>query len=159
MGRSGISSNERKAQLLTIMRAHRERASCLGEFSRTAIAQEAGVTPQYLSMLIGPEFRAAAQGLPGVPRTADTALRQALQDNKRLRRELVHIRRQLDDLTRHSIDEALRLIDQLDEDNRLLRGRVRVLEQRLHQREVVIPASGRAEPRPRASLGLVPTGE
>jgi hypothetical protein len=159
MGRSGISSNERKAQLLTIMRAHRDRASCMGEFSRTAIAQEAGVTPQYLSMLIGPEFRAAAQGLPGVPRTAGTALRQALQDNKRLRRELAHIRRQLDDLTRHSIDEALRLIDQLDEDNRLLRGRVRVLEQRLHQREVVIPASGHAEPGPRASLGLVPTGE
>ena len=42
MGRS----NERKAQLLTIMRAHRERATCMSEFSRTAIAHEAGVTPQ-----------------------------------------------------------------------------------------------------------------
>ena len=70
MGRS----NERKAQLLTIMRAHRERATCTSEFSRTAIAHEAGVTPQYLSMLIGPEFHAAAQGLPGVRRTAETTL-------------------------------------------------------------------------------------
>ena len=126
MGRS----NERKAQLLTIMQAHRERATCMSEFSRTAVAQEAGVTPQYLSMLIGPEFHAAAQGLPGVRRTAETTLRQAMEDNKRLRRELEHVRQQLNDLTRQSIDEALRLIDQLDEDNRLLRGRVRVLEQR-----------------------------
>ena len=152
-------SNERKAQLLTIMRAHRERATCTSEFSRTAIAHEAGVTPQYLSMLIGPEFHAAAQGLPGVPRTAETSLRQALEYNKRLRRELEQVRQQLNDLTRQSIDEALRLIDQLDEDNRLLRGRVRVLEQRLRQREIAIPAGGVTQPRARPSLGLVPTGE
>jgi hypothetical protein len=157
--RSATSSNERKAQLLTIMRAHRERASCISEFNRTAIAKEAGVTPQYLSMLIGPEFRAAANGLPGVRRAADIDLREALRDNKRLRRELAHVQRQRDDLTRNSIDEALRLIDQLDEDNRLLRGRVRILEQRLRQREVVIPTSGTAQPGPRPGLGLVPTGE
>ena len=48
MGRSAIGSNERKAQLLMIMRAHRERATCMSEFSRTAIAHEAGVTPEYL---------------------------------------------------------------------------------------------------------------
>jgi hypothetical protein len=155
MGRS----SERKAQLLTIMRAHRERATCLSEFSRTAIAHEAGVTPQHLSMLIGPEFHAAAQGLPGVRRTAETTLREAIEDNKRLRRELEHVRQQFNDLTRQSIDEALRLIDQLDEDNRLLRGRVRVLEQRLRQREIAIPAGGPPRPRPRSSLGLVPTGE
>jgi len=131
----------------------------MGEFSRTAIAQEAGVTPQYLSMLIGPEFHAAAQGLPGVRRTAETTLRQALEDNKRFRRELEHVRQQLNDLTRQSIDEALRLIDQLDEDNRLLRGRVRVLEQRLAKREIAIPAGGPTQPRTRPSLGLVPTGE
>ena len=121
MGRS----NERKAQLLTIMRAHRERATCVSEFRRKAIAQEAGVTPQYVSILIGPEFHAAAQGLAGVRRAAETTLRQALEDNQRLRRELDHLRQQFNDLTRQSIDEALRLIDQLDEDNRLLRGRVR----------------------------------
>jgi hypothetical protein len=69
-------SNERKAQLLTIMRAHRERATCRSEFSRTAIAHEAGVTPQYLSMLIWPEFHAEAQGLPGVRWTAETTLRK-----------------------------------------------------------------------------------
>jgi hypothetical protein len=86
-------------------------------------------------------------------------LRQALDDNKRLRRELEHVRQQLNDLTRHSIDEALRLIDQLDEDNRLLRGRVRVLEQRLRQREVAIPAGRPTQPRARPTLGLVPTGE
>jgi small-conductance mechanosensitive channel len=155
MGRS----NERKAQLLTIMRAHRERATSTSEFSRTAIAHEAGVTPQYVSMLISPEFHAAAQGLPGVRRSAETTLRQALDDNKLLRRELEHIRQQFNDLTRQSIDEALRLIDQLDEDNRLLRGRVRVLEQRLRQREIAIPAGGLTQPRARPSLGLVSTGE
>jgi hypothetical protein len=159
MGRATMGSNERKVQLLAVMRTHRERATCMSEFSRTAIAQEAGVTPQYLSMLIGPEFRAAAQGLPGVPRTADTALREALDDNKRLRRELERARQQFNDLTRKSIDEALRLIDQLDDDNRLLRGRVRVLEQRLRQREIAVPAGGLTQPRARPSLGLVPTGE
>jgi hypothetical protein len=159
MGRSPIDARERKAQLLTIMRAHRDRATSMREFSRTAIAKEAGVTPQYLSMLIGTEFRAAAQGLPGARRTVDLTLRQALEDNKRLRQELDHVRQQLSDITRQSIDEALRLIDQLDEDNRLLRGRVRVLEQRLRQREIAITASGPAQPRKRPSLGLVPKGD
>ena len=126
----------------------------MSEFSRTAIAHEAGVTPQYLSMLIGPEFHAAAQGLPGVRRTAETTLRQALEDNQRLRRELEHVRQQLNDLTRQSIDEALRLIDQLDEDNRLLRGRMRVLEQRLRQREIAIPAGGPTHPRASGLLRL-----
>ena len=117
------------------------------------------MTPQYLSMLIGPEFHAAAQGLPGARRTAEPTLREALEDNKRLRRELEQVRQQLNDLTRQSIDDALRLIDQLDEDNRLLRGRVRVLEQRLRQREIAIPANGLTQHRTRPSLGLVTTGE
>jgi hypothetical protein len=78
MGRSAMGSNERKAQLLTIMRAHRERATCISEFSRTGIAREAGVTPQYLSMLIGPEYQAAAQGLTGKRRSSDESLGRAV---------------------------------------------------------------------------------
>jgi len=46
----------------------------------------------------------------------------------RLRRDLEHARQQLKNLTKDGLDEALRLIDQLDGDNRLLRGRVRILE-------------------------------
>ena len=156
MGRTAISSHDRKAQLLTIMHAHRERATCVSEFSRTAIAHEAGVTPQYLSMLIGAEYHAAAVGLTGKRRASDTSLRQALEENKRLRRELGNTRQQLKELTKDSIDEALRLIDQLDEDNRLLRGRVRILEQRLREREIAMPANGPGQARHRASIGLIP---
>ena len=156
MGRTAIASNERKAQLLAIMHAHRERATSVSEFNRKAIAQEAGVTPQYLSMLIGPEYRAAAEGLTGKRRSSDTSLRRALEENTRLRRDLENARQQLEDLTRNSIDEALRLIDKLDEDNRLLRGRVRILEQRLRQREIAMPASGPGQAQRRPSIGLVP---
>ena len=156
MGRMAIGSNERKTQLLAIMHAHRERATCVSEFNRIAIAQEAGVTPQYVSMLIGAEFHVAAQGLTGKRRSSDSSLERALEENKRLRRELEQARHQLKDFTQQSIDEALRLIDQLDEDNRLLRGRVRVLEQRLRQREIAIPASGLGQARPRPNIGLVP---
>jgi hypothetical protein len=146
MGRTAIGSHERKAQLLTIMHAHRERATCASEFSRTAIAHEAGVTPQYLSMLIGAEYHAAAVGLIGKRRASDTSLRQALEENKRLRRELGNTRQQLKEVTKDSIDEALRLIDQLDEDNRLLRGRVRILEQRLREREIACQQAGPVRP-------------
>jgi hypothetical protein len=99
MGRSAMASNERKAQLLTIMRAHRERATSISEFSRTGIAREAGVTPQYLSMLIGPEYRAAAQGLTGKRRSSDESLGRALEENTRLRRELEKARQKLNKLT------------------------------------------------------------
>jgi hypothetical protein len=157
MSRTGRRSMERKAELLAIMHAHRERATYLNEFSRKAIAHDAGVTPQYVSMLIGPEYRAAAEGLTGKRAPADTRLRQALAENKRLRRELEHAHGRLEELARQSIDDALRLIDQLDEDNRLLRGRVRILEQRLRQKEVVVTAGERAPTRPRSSLGLVAT--
>ena len=133
MSRSGRRSTERKAELLAIMQAHCDRATCLSEFSRHAIAHESGVTPQYVSMLIGSEYRVAAQGLNGKRRLVDTPLRQVLAENERLRRELRDAHHRLEELTRHSIDHALRLIDQLDEDNRLLRGRVRILEQRLRQ--------------------------
>ncbi len=156
MGRSAIGSNEKKAQLLAVMRAHRERATCVNEFTRIAIAQEAGVTPQYVSMLIGPEYHAAAEGLTGKRKASETLLRRALEENKRLRRELENARHRLEDLNRNSIDEALRLIDQLDEDNRYLRGRVRILEQRLREREIAMPTSGPGQARPRPSIGLVP---
>ena len=139
------------------MHAHRARATCLSEFRRNAIAQEAGVTPQYVSLLIGSEYRAAADGLTGKRRSAATPLRPALAENKRLRKELEHVRRRLEVLTRQSIDDALRLIDQLDEDNRTLRGRIRVLEQRLRQKEIVVTTHERIPTRHRPMLGLVPT--
>jgi hypothetical protein len=107
-------------------------------------------------MLIGHEYRAAAQGLNGKRRSIDTPLRQALTENQRLRKELRDARRRLEELTKQSIDDALRLIDQLDEDNRLLRGRVRVLEQRLRQEEIVVTPDKRVQTRPRQALGLVP---
>jgi small-conductance mechanosensitive channel len=157
MSRTSRRSTQTKAQLLAIMQAHRDRATCLREFSRQAIAQEAGVTPQYVSMLIGSEYRAAAQGLNGKRRSVDTPLRQALAENQRLRKELRNAHHRLEELARQSIDDALRLIDQLDEDNRLLRGRVRVLEQRLRQQEIVVTPDKRVPTRPRPTLGLVPT--
>jgi small-conductance mechanosensitive channel len=107
-------------------------------------------------MLIGAEYHAAAVGLTGKRRASDTSLRQALEENKQLRRELGNTRQQLKELTKDSIDEALRLIDQLDEDNRLLRGRVRILDQRLREREIAMPAGGAAQARARPSIGLVP---
>src|SRR6266567_2597611 len=63
-------------------------------------------------------------------------------------------RQRLEELARQSIDDALRLIDQLDEDNRLLRGRVRVLEQRLRQKEIVVTPDTRSPTRARPALGL-----
>ena len=96
MSRTGRRSTERKAELLAIMQADRDRATCLSEFTRNAIAQTAGVTPQYVSMLIGSEYRAATDGRTGKRRSADTPLRQALAENKRLRRELDHMRRRLE---------------------------------------------------------------
>jgi hypothetical protein len=157
MSRTGRRSIQTKAELLAIMQAHRDRATSLREFTRQAIAQQAGVTPQYVSMLIGPEYRAAAEGLSGRRRAADTPLRQALAENRELRKELRDARRRLEELTKNSIDDALRLIDQLDEDNRLLRGRVRVLEQRLRQQEIVVTPDQRVPTQPRPALGLVPT--
>ena len=156
MSRSGRRSIQTKAELLAIMQAHRDRATCFGEFSRHAIAQEAGVTPQYVSMLIGPEYRAAAEGLKDKRRPADTPLSRALAENERLRKELRDAHGRLEELTKQSIDDALRLIDQLDEDNRLLRGRVRVLEQRLRQREIIVTPERRVTTRPQPALGLVP---
>jgi hypothetical protein len=157
MSRIGRRSIQTKTELPAIMQAHRDRATCLSEFSRHTIAQEAGVTPQYVSMLIGPEYRAAALGLNGKRRSVDTPLRQALSENQRLRKELQVARRRLEELTKQSIDGALRLIDQLDEDNRLLRGRVRVLEQRLRQQEVVVTPDKSIPKRAPPTLGLVPT--
>jgi hypothetical protein len=156
VSRIGRRSTERKAELLAIMHTHRERATCLSDFSRKAIAQDAGVTAQYVSMLIGPEYRAACEGLSGKRRLADSSLQKALDENRRLRRELENTRQRLEQLGRQSIDDALRLIDQLDEDNRRLHGRVRILEQRLRQQEVVVTA-GDAAPRVWPPLGLVPT--
>jgi hypothetical protein len=157
MSRTERRSTDRKSELLAIMQTHRNRATCLSDFSRRAIAQEAGVTPQYVSMLIGPEYRAAAQGLGGKRRSVETPLREVLVENQRLRKELRNAHHRLEELTKQSIDDALRLIDQLDEDNRLLRGRVRVLEQRQRQQEIVVTPDKRVPTRPRPALGLVPT--
>jgi len=108
-------------------------------------------------MLIGSEYRGAAEGLSGKQRSADTPLRQALAENRRLRKELRDARCRLEELTKQSIDDALSLIDQLDEDNRLLRGRVRVLEQRLRQKEIVVTSEQGGATRRRPALSFLPT--
>jgi hypothetical protein len=107
-------------------------------------------------ILIGPEYRAAAEGLTEngrrpIGRYGRSSRRTNGYADKR---ERAHSR--LEEPTRQSIDDALRLIDELDEDERLLRGRVRVLEQRLRKREIVVTHDKRVPRRPRPTLGLVP---
>lgn len=133
-----MSKSERQKQLLHVMQLVYEGAKDQSEFTAGIIAERGGVSTVLVYRLIGDEFkslRATLEGSRQSPQTVESHLRQK---NAVLSRELKSSKDKYRVELSGDYANAIRHIESLDVENRILRGRVRILEQRLKEAGLVV---------------------
>src|SRR6266568_1652583 len=128
-----MSAIERRAQLLTIMQEMHEKAQSQADFTAAKIAQAAGISTVMLYRLVRPEFQTLRSELPGSQPPTDEVMRKLRLDNADLRRQLREAREKLRTTAVEELDEAIRLMERLEEENLQLRGEVKLLRRRLEE--------------------------
>jgi hypothetical protein len=133
-----MSKSERRKQLLHVMHLVYEGAKDQSEFTAGIIAKRGGVSTVLVYRRIGDEFKELRSKLPGARQSPLTVESHLRQKNAILSRELESSK------DKHRVElsgdyaNAIRHIESLDEENRILRGRVRILEQRLKEVGLVV---------------------
>jgi len=128
-----MSATERRAQLLTIMQEMHEKAQSQTDFTAAKIAQAAGISTVMFYRLARPEFQTLRSELPGSRRPTDEVMRTLRLENVGLRRQLREAREQLRTTAVEELDEAIRLMERLEEENLQLRAEVKLLRRRLEE--------------------------
>lgn len=136
-----MSSDERRGQLLQVMGVMFEQARTQADFTASRIAGEAGVSVVLFYRLVGERFKELRSQLDGPRRPVGTVISRLKGQVKELRRQVRELKARLKVAALGEIAEAIRLIERLDEENRMLRSEIKLLRQRLAEGEVVaIPA-------------------
>jgi len=128
-----MSGTERRAQLLTIMQEMHAKAQSQADFTAAKIAQAAGISTVMLYRLVRPEFQTLRSELPGSQRPTDEVMRKLRLENAGLRRQLREAREKLRTTAVEELDEAIRLMERLEEENLQLRSEVKLLRRRLEE--------------------------
>jgi uncharacterized membrane protein YccC len=128
-----MSATERRAQLLTIMQEMHAKAQSQADFTAAKIAQAAGISTVMLYRLVRPEFQTLRSELPGSQRPTDEVMRTLRLENADLRRQLREAREKLRTTAVEELDEAIRLMERLEEENLQLRSEVKLLRRRLEE--------------------------
>ena len=147
------------AQILAIMTEMRAEARDQGEFTAKLVAERAGISTVLLYRYAGEQFQALRNGLPGPVKGPGGVESRLREENRALRAELATTRRALRTVATAELDEAIRAIERLDEENRELRGAVRLLQDRLSEQATVIVPNNGGEARRRKLSVVGSTGE
>lgn len=134
-----MGKEERRDQLLHLLSTRYARARSQADFTAASLACEVNISVVWFYKLVGKQFRKLRGQLPGPVPSDETLIAS-------LRKEIAELRarmRKLKDKYELSIKEklagAIRHIELLDKENRMLRETVAVLEKRLAENKLVIP--------------------
>src|SRR5216684_8372377 len=144
-----MSVTERRSQLLTIMQEMHLKAESQADFTAEKIARAAGISSVMLYRLVRPEFQTLRSKLPGSRRPTDEVTRTLRIENADLRRQLREAQEKLRTTAVEELDEAIRLMECLEEENLQLRGEVKLLRRRLQEGGYVFvhaPVPGTGKP-------------
>lgn len=133
-----MSKSERKEQLLQVMNLVYEKAEDQSQFTAGIIADRGGVSTVLVYRRIGSEFKELRSTLPGIRRSPQTVESQLRQKNATLERDLEESKDKYKAELSGDYANAIRHIEALDEENRILRGRVSILEKRLKEAGLVV---------------------
>lgn len=132
--RERMSAEKRREQLLRVMKAVFAEARTQADFTAQKVARAGGVSVVLLYRSVGKEFKELRAQLQG-PRPDDTTLLNKMKGRiKELRRRV----RELEDTLKAKVAEVVRVVERLDEENRMLRSELRLLRQRLAESEVAL---------------------
>ena len=115
------------------MQEMHEKAQSQADFTAAKIAQAAGISTVMLYRLVRPEFQTLRSELPGSQRPTDEVMRTLRLENADLRRQLREAREKLRTTAVEELDEAIRLMERLEEENLQLRSEVKLLRRRLEE--------------------------
>jgi hypothetical protein len=137
-----MDREERRDQLFRLLRRRYGEAHSQADFTAASLACEAGVSAVWLYALVGEQFRRLRAQLPGPITSAESPV-------SRLRREIAELQGKLKELNakyefriQENIAGAIRHIELLDGENRMLRERVAALEKQLADGKLVITIEG-----------------
>jgi regulator of replication initiation timing len=133
-----MSSDKRREQLLQVMGAMFEKARTQADFTAMKIVDEAGVSAVLFYRLVGERFKELRSQLDGPRRPEGTVVAKLKAQVKELQRQVRELKARLKAAALGEITEAIRMIERLDEENRMLRSEVKMLRRRLAEGEVVI---------------------
>lgn len=132
--RERMSAEKRREQLLRVMKSAFAAARTQADFTAQKVAQASGVSIVLLYRSVGKEFKELRGQLQG-PRHDDITLLNKMRGRiKELRRRIS----ELEDQLKAKMAEVVRVIERIDEDNRMLRSELRLLRQRLAESEVAL---------------------
>lgn len=140
-----MTSEKRREQLLLLMQELFKKARTQSDFTAKIIAGEAGVSVVLFYRLVGGDFKELHSQLDGPRRPPATVIGKLKTQLKELRRQVRGLKARLKTAVLAEIAEAIRLIERLDEENRMLRSEVKMLRQRLAENEVIIVPTPSAE--------------
>lgn len=137
-----MDREERRDQLFRLLRRRRGEAHSQADFTAASLACEGGVSAVWFYALVGEQFRRLRAQLPGPITSAESLV-------GRLRREITELQGKLKELNtkyecyiQENIAGAIRHIELLDGENRMLRERVAALEKQLADGKSVITVEG-----------------
>lgn len=125
--------SERRAQLLRLLRLRRERAGCAAEFRASRLAREMGISVVWFYALVGEEFKRLRSELPGGPDRDEDSVVGLRREVEQLSSQLRGLKAKYADRLRAKLAGAVRHIELLDRENRMLREKVAHLEHRLYE--------------------------
>jgi chromosome segregation ATPase len=133
-----MTSEKRREQLLRVMREMFERAKSQSDFTAGKIVGAAGVSVVLFYRLVGGEFKELRSQLEGPRRPVQTVISKLKGQIRELRREVRELKARLKAAALGEVAEAIKFIERLDEENRMLRSEVKMLRRRMAESEVVI---------------------
>jgi regulator of replication initiation timing len=107
------------------------------EFTAKKIAERAGISVVWFYHICGEEFRELRSKLEGNRKPNETVIHKLKVQIKALRKEVRELRVKLKAAAIEEISEAIRIIESLDAENRMLRAEVKMLRQRIAESEVI----------------------
>jgi hypothetical protein len=108
------------------------------DFTADVIAEKAGVSLTWVYSLVGEEFKELRSKLKGKRRSPKSLLSELRTENKELRRLLRNAEAAAKSVVSADVAEAIKHIELLEEESRMLRARVAMLERRLKESEQIV---------------------
>jgi hypothetical protein len=133
-----MKAEERRGQLLALMVDLHRKAETQGDFTAESVANAAGISKVLLYRYAGTEFQALRAQLSGIHRVRDEVMHELRQENAELQQQLQTTQEKLRATALSELDEALRMIELLEEENLHLRGEVKRLRKQLEERTRVV---------------------
>jgi hypothetical protein len=144
--RERLGKSERRNHLSRVLLIRHAEAQSQEEFTAASLACEAGVSRVWFYTLVGEEFKNLRASLPGRVTSGETLVAKLRKDIVGLRTQLKDLKAKYEASIKEKLAEAIRHIELLDKENRMLRETVAALEKRLGDNKLVIFSEVRNNP-------------